>query len=65
MIDRWLAERSKELARAPYVSAEKIRSDTRLYSQALRYYGERFLGAFLRRVQRARKGKREAGLVPG
>jgi GMP synthase (glutamine-hydrolysing) len=49
MIQRWIDERSKELAQAPYVSAEKIRSDTRNYAPTLKYYGERFLSEFVRR----------------
>jgi GMP synthase (glutamine-hydrolysing) len=49
MIERWIEERSKELAQAPYVSAEKIRSDTQSYAPTLKYYGERFLSEFVRR----------------
>jgi len=49
MIERWIDERSKELAQAAYVSPEKIRSDTENYAPALRYYGERFLSEFVRR----------------
>jgi GMP synthase (glutamine-hydrolysing) len=49
MIERWIDERSKELAQAPYVSPEKIRSDTRNYAPTLKYYGERFLSEFVRR----------------
>jgi GMP synthase (glutamine-hydrolysing) len=64
MIERWISERSKELARTPYVSADKIRADSRLYSQPLRYYGERFLTEFLRRGAGANNRKREAGLAP-
>jgi GMP synthase (glutamine-hydrolysing) len=63
MIERWIGERSKDLARTPYVSAEKIKTDTRLYSQSLKYYGERFLTEFLRRVARPTTRKREAGLA--
>jgi GMP synthase-like glutamine amidotransferase len=63
MIERWIGERSKDLARTPYVSAEKIKSDTRIYSQTLKYYGERFLAEFLRRVERAKSRKREPGLA--
>ena len=60
MVERWIGERSKDLARTPYVSAEKIRADTRIYSQTLKYYGEKFLAEFVRRVERAKR-KRKAG----
>ncbi len=49
MIERWIEERSKDLAQTPYVSPEKIRSDTRNYAPTLKYYGERFLSEFVRR----------------
>jgi len=54
MIERWIVERSQDLARTPYVCAEKIKADTRNYSQALKYYGERFLTEFVRRADRAK-----------
>lgn len=63
MIERWIGVRSKDLARTPYVSAEKIKADTRIYSHTVKYYGERFLAEFLRRVDRAKTRKREAGLA--
>jgi GMP synthase-like glutamine amidotransferase len=63
MIERWIGERSKELARTPYASAEKIKADSRIYSPLLRYYGERFLAKFLHRLERARSRKREARLA--
>jgi GMP synthase (glutamine-hydrolysing) len=50
MIERWIDERSKDLARAPYVLPDKIRSDTQNYALTLKYYGERFLGEFIRRA---------------
>jgi GMP synthase (glutamine-hydrolysing) len=61
MIERWIAERSKDLARTPYVSVEKIRADTRIYSQTLKYYGEKFLVEFVRRIERAKSRKPKAG----
>ena len=59
MIERWIEERSKDLAQAPYVSPEKIRSDTRNYAPTLKYYGERFLSEFVRRSAHliSRKGR--------
>ncbi len=58
MIDRWIGERSKDLASAPYVLPEKIQADTRSYAQSSKYYGERFISAFLRRLSRNRIGDR-------
>jgi GMP synthase (glutamine-hydrolysing) len=59
MIERWIDARSKDLAQAPYVSPEKIRADTQSYATTLKYYGERFLTEFVRRVIRTEKGKTE------
>jgi GMP synthase-like glutamine amidotransferase len=53
MIERWLEERSKDLALAPYVQPDKILADTQSYAPTLRYYGERFLAEFVRRVARS------------
>jgi GMP synthase (glutamine-hydrolysing) len=61
MIERWIGERSKELASAPYVSPEKILADTKNYAPTSKYYGERFLAEFVRRIDRAKNRKREAG----
>jgi GMP synthase (glutamine-hydrolysing) len=52
MIERWIEERSKDLARAPYVLPDKIRADTQNYAPTLKYYGERFLAEFVRRTDR-------------
>jgi GMP synthase (glutamine-hydrolysing) len=52
MIERWIEERSKDLALAPYVLPDKILADTQSYAPTLRYYGERFLTEFVRRVAR-------------
>jgi GMP synthase (glutamine-hydrolysing) len=59
MIERWIDERSKDLAQAPYVSPEKIRSDTQNYVPTSKYYGERFLSEFVRRSAQlvGRKGR--------
>jgi GMP synthase (glutamine-hydrolysing) len=59
MIERWIDVRSKDLAQAPYVSPEKIRTDTQSYAATLKYYGERFLTEFVRRAIRIEKGKSE------
>jgi GMP synthase-like glutamine amidotransferase len=55
MIERWIEERSKDLALAPYVQADKILADTQSYAPTLRYYGERFLTEFVRRVARTER----------
>ncbi len=59
MIERWLDERSKDIAQVPYVSPEKIRADTLSYSSALRYYGERILSEFIRRATRIKHRRHE------
>lgn len=55
MIERWIEERSKDLALAPYVLPDKIIADTQSYAPTLKYYGERFLTEFVRRVARNRR----------
>jgi GMP synthase-like glutamine amidotransferase len=61
MIERWIDERSKDLALAPYVLPDKILADTQNYSSTLKYYGERFLTEFVRRVARARRQPKDGG----
>jgi len=61
MIERWIEERSKDLALAPYVLPEKILADTQSYAPALKYYGERFLSEFVRRVSRTRRQQGDGG----
>ena len=61
MIERWLDERTKDLALAPYVQPDKIIADTQNYAPALKYYGERFLAEFLRRVARSKSRKAHGG----
>lgn len=61
MIERWLDERSKDLALAPYVLPDKIRADTQSYAPTLRYYAERFLSEFVRRMSRSRGRKIDGG----
>lgn len=60
VVERWLDEQSKELARIPYISPDKIRADTRSYSLDLKRYGERFFSRFVRRFSDF-KGRREEG----
>ena len=55
MVARWVDERSKDLAQAPYILPDKILADTQSYAPALKYYGERFLSEFIRRVARSKK----------
>jgi GMP synthase (glutamine-hydrolysing) len=61
MIERWIEERSKDLALAPYVLPDKIIADTQSYEPTLRYYGERFLTEFVRRVARNRRPRGAGG----
>jgi GMP synthase (glutamine-hydrolysing) len=61
MIARWIDERSKDLALAPYVLPDKILADTHSYAPTLKYYAERFLSEFVRRVSRSRTRKGEGG----
>ena len=61
MIERWLDERSKDLALAPYVLPDKIRADTQSYAPTLKYYAERFLSEFVRRMSRSRNRKVDGG----
>jgi len=63
MIERWIDERSKDLALAPYVLPDKILADTQNYAPTLKYYAERFLSEFLRRVARSRHRKGDGGLA--
>ena len=50
MIERWIDERSKEVAQLPYIHLEKIASDTENYMPTLHYYAEKFLSEFIRRA---------------
>jgi hypothetical protein len=56
-IERWLYERSKDLAQAPYVTPDKIRADKQSYAPASKYYGERLLTECVRRAFRFKPGK--------
>jgi hypothetical protein len=60
MIERWIDERSKDLASAPYILPEKILADTRIYAPTSKYYGERFISEFVRRIDRAKIRRGEA-----
>ena len=59
MIEQWMDQHWKELAQAPYISPEKIRADTRSYSQELKYFGERFLSEFVRRLVVSKEHREE------
>jgi GMP synthase-like glutamine amidotransferase len=60
MIERWIGERSKDLASAPYILPEKILVDTQSYAATSKYYGERFLTEFIRRINRAKNRRRDS-----
>jgi hypothetical protein len=59
MIERWIVERSKDLASAPYVLPEKVLVDTQNHAQNSKYYGERFLSEFIRRINRGKNRGRD------
>ena len=59
MIEGWMDQRWKELAQTPYISPDKIRADTRSYSQELKYFGERFFSGFVRRVLISKERREE------
>jgi GMP synthase (glutamine-hydrolysing) len=61
MIERWLDERSKELAQLSYVLPDKIISDTQSNLPTLKYYAEKFLSEFLRRATRVKARKGDTG----
>ena len=64
MIERWIVERAKDLALAPYILPDKILVDTQNHAATLKYYGERFLTEFVRRVARPHLQQRDRGQVP-
>lgn len=55
MIERWIDERSKDLAQVPYISSDKLIADTQNYFPTLKYYAQRVLTEFLRRVAGSKK----------
>lgn len=59
MIESWMDQHWKELAQVSYVSPDKIRADTRSYSQTLKHHGERFFSEFIRRVFVPKKHREE------
>ena len=59
MVERWLEGHSREIAQIPYISPDKIRADTLSYSQALRYYGEKFFSQFIQRIGPCKTRKEE------
>lgn len=61
MIERWIDERSKDLAQVPYISPDKLIADTQSYFPTLKYYAERVLTEFLRRTSDPKKRKDQAG----
>jgi GMP synthase-like glutamine amidotransferase len=58
MIERWIDERSKDLAQVPYIHPDKIIGDTQNHLPALNYYAEKFLSEFIRRAAK-RKGLKD------
>ena len=61
MIERWIDERSKDLAQAPYINPDKIVSDTQNYLPTLKYYAEKFLSEFIRRATKPKNLRTRRG----
>ena len=61
MIERWIDERSKDLAQVPYIHPDKIVSDTQNYLPTLKYYAEKFLSEFIRRATKPKTLKSKRG----
>jgi len=61
MIERWINERSKDLAAAPYILPDKILAETHNYAPTSKYYAERFLSEFVLRICRTRSRKGDGG----
>jgi GMP synthase-like glutamine amidotransferase len=65
MIERWLDERSTDVAQVRYVSPRKIRDDIQSYAPLLNFYANKFLSEFIRRAatsdNRKIKGSKREG----
>ena len=61
MIERWIDERSKDLAQVPYIHPDKIVTDTQNYLPTLKYYAEKFLSEFIRRATKPQSLKNKRG----
>jgi GMP synthase (glutamine-hydrolysing) len=61
MIERWIDERSKDLAQLPYIHPDKIVSETQNYLPSLKYYAEKFLSEFIRRAAKLNGSKNRRG----
>jgi GMP synthase (glutamine-hydrolysing) len=61
MIERWIDERSKDLAQVPYIHPDKIVADTQNYLPTLKYYAEKFLSEFIRRATKPKGLKSKRG----
>jgi GMP synthase (glutamine-hydrolysing) len=60
MIERWIDERSRDLAQVPYIFPDKLIADTQTYFPTLKYYAERVLTEFLRRAADPKKRKEQS-----
>jgi hypothetical protein len=62
MIERWVHERSKDSALAPYILPDKILEGIHVYAPTLNFYAEKFFSEFLRRATKSeRAGSRGFG----
>jgi GMP synthase-like glutamine amidotransferase len=53
-IERWVHERGKDLALAPYILPDKILEGIRIYAPTLNFYAEKFLSEFIRRTTKSK-----------
>ena len=56
MIERWVYERAKDSALAPYILPDKILEGIQFYAPTLNFYAEKFLSEFIRRTTKSKEG---------
>lgn len=54
MIERWVYERGKDSALAPYILPDKILEGIHIYAPTLNFYAAKFLSEFLRRTAKSK-----------
>ena len=54
MIERWVYERGKDSALAPYILPDKILEGIPIYVPTLNFYAEKFLSEFIRRTTKSK-----------
>jgi GMP synthase (glutamine-hydrolysing) len=56
MIERWVYERGKDSAWAPYILPDKILEGIQIYAPTLNFYAEKFFSEFIRRATKSKRG---------